>query len=243
MSDLLLQSLGLTAFLLPFWMGGVGVGHGCARVPAVRRWLRWVGNVLSLVFLPAVFGLLPWHWRWMHAVPIEGVMGRLMAGCWWLYLNIQGAWLVAGVLAARALLCFGGQLLGASGEHRGALADAGFTARPLAELARRARRAAAEQKPMDDRQSTPMAPSAALCLRSAGPARNSEPEAPAGASAACIAVRSRKRPEVDPLDEIPAFQRAIAVRPDEAQRFQSRAAPQASIWERTRRCCGRDRAC
>ena len=51
------------------------------------------------MFVPAVLGLLPWHWRWLHAVPVEGVMGRLMAGTLVVYLNIQGAWLVAAVLA------------------------------------------------------------------------------------------------------------------------------------------------
>src|SRR5205814_1507355 len=44
--------------------------------------------------------LLPWHWRWAHAVPVEGVMGRLVAGMLVAYLNIQGAWIVATVLAA-----------------------------------------------------------------------------------------------------------------------------------------------
>ena len=59
-----------------------------------------MGTLLALVFLPAVFGLLPWHWRWLHVVPVEGVVGRLMAGLLVVYLNIQGAWLVAAVLAA-----------------------------------------------------------------------------------------------------------------------------------------------
>src|SRR3569832_1060136 len=35
----------------------------------------------------------------MHAVPVEGVMGRVCAGVLVAYLNIQGAWLVAVVLA------------------------------------------------------------------------------------------------------------------------------------------------
>ncbi len=54
-------------------------------------------------FLPTVFGLLPWHWHWLHAVPVEGVIGRLIAGVLVVYLNIQGAWLVAGVLAVAGL--------------------------------------------------------------------------------------------------------------------------------------------
>jgi S-DNA-T family DNA segregation ATPase FtsK/SpoIIIE len=39
----------------------------------------------------------------MHAVPVEGVVGRLMAGLLVGYLNLQGAWLVAGVMAATGL--------------------------------------------------------------------------------------------------------------------------------------------
>ena len=62
-------------------------------------WLRWIGCALALVFLPAVLGLLPWHWRWLHTVPVEGVMGRLVSGTLVVYLNTQGAWLVAAVLA------------------------------------------------------------------------------------------------------------------------------------------------
>ena len=65
--------------------------------------LRWVGTLLALAFLPAVFGLLPWHWRWLHVLPVEGVVGRLMAGLLVVYLNLQGAWVVAGVLAAAGL--------------------------------------------------------------------------------------------------------------------------------------------
>jgi S-DNA-T family DNA segregation ATPase FtsK/SpoIIIE len=102
LSDLLLQSLGLTAFLLPVWLGGLGWTWMRSR-PSGSALLRWVGTLLALVFLPAVFGLTPWHWHWMHLVPVEGVMGRLMAGLLVAYLNIQGAWLVAGVLAAAGL--------------------------------------------------------------------------------------------------------------------------------------------
>ena len=65
--------------------------------------LRWVGTLLALAFLPAVFGLLPWHWRWLHVLPVEGVVGRLMAGLLVVYLNLQGAWVVAAVFAAAGL--------------------------------------------------------------------------------------------------------------------------------------------
>ncbi|MGA3347194.1 MAG: DNA translocase FtsK [Terracidiphilus sp.] len=100
--DLLLQTLGLTAFFLPLWMGGLGWTWMRSR-PGGAAWLRWMGTLLALAFLPACFGLLPWSWRWLHAVPVEGVVGKLMAQLLVTYLNIQGAWLVAGVLAAAGL--------------------------------------------------------------------------------------------------------------------------------------------
>ena len=65
--------------------------------------LRWTGTLLSLAFVPAVFGLMPWHWRWLHLVPVEGVVGRLVAGVLVSYLNIQGSWLVAIAMAAVGL--------------------------------------------------------------------------------------------------------------------------------------------
>jgi DNA segregation ATPase FtsK/SpoIIIE, S-DNA-T family len=102
LSDLLLQTLGIAAFLLPLWLGGLGWTWMHSR-PSGSPWLRWTGTLLALVFLPAVFGLLPWHWRWMHLLPIEGVVGRLISALLVGYINIQGAWLVAGILAAAGI--------------------------------------------------------------------------------------------------------------------------------------------
>ena len=102
LGDLLLQSLGFTAFLLPVWLGGLGWTWLHSR-PGGSPWLRWTGTLFALVFLPAVFGLLPWHWRWLHALPVEGVLGQLMSALLVGYVNIQGAWLIAGILAAAGL--------------------------------------------------------------------------------------------------------------------------------------------
>ena len=102
LSDLLLQSLGLTAFFLPIWAGGLGWTWLHSR-PGGSFWLRWTGTLLALIFLPAVFGLLPWHWRWLHLLPVEGVMGRIISSLLVGYVNIQGAWLIAGILAATGL--------------------------------------------------------------------------------------------------------------------------------------------
>ena len=102
LSDLLLQSLGLTAFLIPVWLGAIGWTWMQSR-PSGSVLLRWAGTLMSLAFVPAVFGLLPWHWRWLHLVPVEGVVGRLMAGLLVNYLNIQGSMLVAMAMAGVGL--------------------------------------------------------------------------------------------------------------------------------------------
>ncbi len=102
LSDLLLQSIGITAFFIPLWLGGLGWTWMHSR-PSGSPWLRWTGTVIALVFLPAAFGLLPWHWHWLHLLPVEGVAGRLVSALLVGYINIQGAWLVAGILAATGL--------------------------------------------------------------------------------------------------------------------------------------------
>ncbi len=102
LSDLLLQSLGITAFLLPIWAAGIGWTWMRSR-PAGSVLLRWMGTILTLLFLPAVLALPPWHWRWLHVLPVEGVLGRLISGLLVTYINLQGAWLVAAVLGATGL--------------------------------------------------------------------------------------------------------------------------------------------
>ena len=101
-SDLLLQALGISAFFIPLWLGGLGWTWMRSR-PGGSGWLRWLGTVVALTFVPTVFALLPWGWRWVHAVPVGGVAGGLMAHLLVGYLNIQGAWLVAAVMAGGGL--------------------------------------------------------------------------------------------------------------------------------------------
>ena len=98
-------------------------------------------HLAGAFFLPAVFALLPWHWRWLHQLPIEGVLGRLMAGLLVRYLNRPGR--LAGCRRlgrSRTLLCLRRQFLGNQREHAGSLVARRLLARPLAQLARRARR-------------------------------------------------------------------------------------------------------
>ena len=98
-SDILLQAFGITVFLFPLWLGGLGWNWVRSRSGGSAI-LRWMGTALTILFLPSVLGLFPWHWHWMHAVPVEGIMGRVVSGVLVVYLNIQGAWLVSAAFAA-----------------------------------------------------------------------------------------------------------------------------------------------
>ena len=231
LSDLLMQSLGLTAFLLPFWLGGVGWTWMQSR-PGGSPILRWMGTILALIFLPAVFGLLPWHWRWLHIVPVEGVVGRLVAGLLVVYLNIQGAWLVAAALAACGLYFASaisfwvireslserwGQFCGWREEWRN----------------RREERAEmrAEQDALQVEQNQPV-PFPKL-VAAVGPDEESEP--PVRKPNRFLSFFTRRRAsQLDPLDEIPAYQRKDlrqeSEEPAEAAIPITQRRP--SIWER-----------
>jgi S-DNA-T family DNA segregation ATPase FtsK/SpoIIIE len=101
LSDLLLQSLGVTAFLIPLWLCGLGWTWMRSR-PGGLAWLRWLGALLALAFTPAVLALLPWRLFWQGR-PVAGVAGLLISGLLVRYLNYKGAVIVAGVLAAAGI--------------------------------------------------------------------------------------------------------------------------------------------
>jgi S-DNA-T family DNA segregation ATPase FtsK/SpoIIIE len=226
LSDLLLQSLGLTAFLLPLWMGGLGWTWMQSR-PGGSPWLRGLGTVLALVFLPAVFGMLPWHWRWMHGAPVEGLIGGQMAGLLVGYLNIQGAWLVAGALAAAGVYF-------ASAVSFWTIKDA-FVERwiQMREMSdrwqnwreeraeRKAERAAAEESEIET-EITETKQAAAY--------------APQRSWLSFFRRRESEPAVEDVIDEIPAFQRAARVDASAEGEEQIPIAPaparRRSIWER-----------
>ena len=254
LSDLLLQSLGLTAFLLPLWMGGVGWTWMRSR-PSGSALLRWMGTLLALAFVPAVFGLLPWHWRWMHVVPVEGVVGRLMAGLLVIYLNIQGAWLVAARAGrGRTLLCLRHQLLGHQGKPSRSLAAASSAWhdrwRTGARSAPNRRRAQADAKPTDERAAKPPVRRAALSRRPCRRRMRNRLSGRPGLFARLLQPPAA-RAESDPLDEIPAYQRASATgiraarsqRPAAERDSHRGSARRTSIWERAEADARIGRAC
>jgi len=215
LSDLLLQVLGLTAFFLPLWLAGLGWTWMHSR-PGGSPLLRWTGTLLAILFIPAAFGLLPWHWRWMHALPVEGVVGRLMAGVLVTYLNIQGAWLVAAVLAGAGLyfasaVSFWVLIENAQNRwiHAVSLHDRWRNWREE-RAERKAEQVAAEE------------------------AEYFEPAEPADAehrpSFFGFLFRGRRQePQTDPVEDIPAYQRAA---PAETQIPIEDQPRRTSIWER-----------
>src|SRR6266568_3350140 len=229
LSDLLLQAFGLTTFLFPLWLAGLGWAWMRSRSGGSAL-LRWTGFALAIVFMPAVFGLLPWHWHWLHAVPVEGVVGRIIAGTLVVYLNIQGAWLVAAALAVTGVYF-------ASAISLWAL-KTGFEDRWINLVAwndrfqnwredRAERRRELEQRGEEQREP---GPAQRLFSGAISDTSESAPEAPAQRPNRFAAFFSRKNrtPELDPVDEIPAFQRAAAKPAEEPI-----PARRASIWERT----------
>jgi DNA segregation ATPase FtsK/SpoIIIE, S-DNA-T family len=233
LSDLLLQSIGITTFLLPLWLGGVGWNWMRSRSGGAA-WLRWIGCALSVVFLPAVLGLLPWHWRWVHVIPVEGVMGRLVSGMLVVYLNPQGAWLVAAVLAGAGVYFASAVNFW---EIKQALEDRWIHVISLNDRWRNWREERAERKAEQEavraEQESP-GPDQRLFSGSIGIMPEAAPElGPSGfGRIASFFGRRKSAPEPDPVDEIPAFQRAAA-QPAEAQVPVTVSTRRASIWERT----------
>jgi S-DNA-T family DNA segregation ATPase FtsK/SpoIIIE len=231
LSDLLLQTLGLTAFLLPFWLGGVGWTWMRSR-PGGSPVLRWIGAVLTLVFLPAIFGLLPWHWRWLHVAPVEGVTGRLISGLLVAYLNIQGAWLVAIVLAAAGLYFASAIRLA---DVRESLA--GYWVRFAEWRDRRRERRLEREELRAERDALRAEKNGPIPFPAAAAANSAEveDEPPVRRTNRFLAFFTRRRAShEDPLDEIPAYQRKDKQGREEepADERIPIARRRSSIWDR-----------
>jgi len=101
-SDVLLQLLGVSAFLLPVMLGLAATRWFHSR-PVNSPVAKAVGAAALMIFVPALLGLLPWQWRWLRAIPIEGLMGRILGDVLIRYLNVAGAYIVALSVIAVAL--------------------------------------------------------------------------------------------------------------------------------------------
>ncbi len=102
LADAILQTIGIAAFFLPIVLGRVGLCWMRQRAAGSAK-ARLLGLALWIVFAPAAIGLLPHTFFWRHALPIEGVTGRLLADAMVHYLNLPGASIVLALMVAMSL--------------------------------------------------------------------------------------------------------------------------------------------
>jgi S-DNA-T family DNA segregation ATPase FtsK/SpoIIIE len=101
-SDGLLQFFGIGAFLLvifPAMLGGRWFRSLKVRSPLAKS----LGGIWLMMFVPALLALLPGHFRWMHVIPVEGLLGRVVGDFLIHYLNLVGAYIVCATVLAVAL--------------------------------------------------------------------------------------------------------------------------------------------
>jgi len=102
LSDLILQFWGIGAFLLPVFLGMLGVRWFRSR--AVQSPIaKTLGGAWLLMFVPALLAILPGHVRWVGAIPIEGLLGRIIGDALIHYLNVAGAYIVCTTFLAVSL--------------------------------------------------------------------------------------------------------------------------------------------
>src|SRR6516162_10036305 len=101
-SDLMLQVLGIAAFLVPLYLVAYALRWFRSR-PISAPYIESFGALALLVFASGLFGLLPWEFRIKGAIPAEGLLGRIVADAMIHYLNVVGAYLFCIAMIAVAL--------------------------------------------------------------------------------------------------------------------------------------------
>jgi S-DNA-T family DNA segregation ATPase FtsK/SpoIIIE len=103
LSDLLFQFEGFAAFCLPLMLGLLGVSWIRSRAIGAPK-SKVAGFALFLFVTPAIFGLLPGHMHWLGAIPVEGVLGRLLVDGMTAWLNYPGTCVLVATLLLIAVL-------------------------------------------------------------------------------------------------------------------------------------------
>jgi DNA segregation ATPase FtsK/SpoIIIE, S-DNA-T family len=101
-ADMMLQFFGIGAFLLvifPAMLGARWFRSMKVQSPLAKS----LGGIWLVMFIPAMLALLPGHLRWMHVIPIEGLLGRVVGDVLIHYLNLVGAYIVCATVLAVAL--------------------------------------------------------------------------------------------------------------------------------------------
>jgi S-DNA-T family DNA segregation ATPase FtsK/SpoIIIE len=101
-SDLLLQFFGIGAFLLPVFALGMGL-RWFRSLKVVSPIAKLLGGVWLLMFVPALLALFPALPHWANAVPLEGLLGRVLGDALVHYFNVAGAYIVSTSMLAVAL--------------------------------------------------------------------------------------------------------------------------------------------
>jgi S-DNA-T family DNA segregation ATPase FtsK/SpoIIIE len=101
-ADMLLQFFGVGAFLLVIFPAMLGT-RWFRSSPVQSPLAKSLGGIWLVMFVPAMLALLPGHWRWMHVIPIEGLLGRVVGDLLIHYLNVVGAYIVCATVLAVAL--------------------------------------------------------------------------------------------------------------------------------------------
>ncbi len=101
-SDLALQFFGIGAFLLPVFSALLGIRWFASR-KIQSPMAKSLGGIWLVIFVPALLALLPGHTRWLNAMPIEGLLGRVVGDLLIHYLNVAGAYIVCASVLAVAL--------------------------------------------------------------------------------------------------------------------------------------------
>src|ERR1700688_3247556 len=101
-ADMMLQFFGIGAFLLVIFPASLGT-RWFRSMKVQSPLAKSLGGVWLLMFVPAMLALLPGQLRWMHVIPIEGLLGRVVGDLLIHYLNVVGAYIVCATVLAVAL--------------------------------------------------------------------------------------------------------------------------------------------
>jgi len=101
-ADMMLQFFGVGAFLLVIFPALLGT-RWFRSLKVQSPLAKSLGGIWLMMFIPAMLALLPGHLRWMHVIPIEGLIGRVVGDALIHYLNVVGAYIVCATVLAVAL--------------------------------------------------------------------------------------------------------------------------------------------
>ena len=102
LSDLILQVIGIAALVFPLMLGRLGICWMQSR-PQGSPAAKTIGLILWILAAPTAIALIPVHILWRGALPIEGVLGRVLANTSTGLLNYPGACIVVGLLVVLSL--------------------------------------------------------------------------------------------------------------------------------------------